>query len=111
MKLPTGRFQQGILYPTKKPYNRFSSGTTESSAVFNGETLRKFYRYDQTPGLTDEERQQGGYGDISGEQKRMENLFRPHMLLCEHEVRVPLWIWLKGKDAIASSPGWPATGI
>ncbi|HAH47571.1 MAG TPA: hypothetical protein DCM07_22455 [Planctomycetaceae bacterium] len=106
-KLTTGRFQQGFLYPTNKPYNRFSSGTTESSAVFDGETLRKFYRYDRTPGLTDEERQQGGHGDISGEQKCMENLFRPHMLLCEHEVRVPLSTWLKGRDAIAASPGWP----
>lgn len=102
-----GRFKQGFMIPQNKPYNHFNSGTTESSEVFDGETLRKFYRYDRVPGLTTDARQQGGYGDISGEQKRMENLLRPHMLLFEGGLRLPLSTWLKGTDAIADSPGWP----
>jgi len=106
-KVTKGRFQQGFLIPPKKPYNHFTNGTTESSEVFDGETLRKFNRYDRAPGLTSEKRQQGGHGDITGEQERMLNLLRPHMLLFEQGLRVPLSTWFKGQDALAASPGWP----
>lgn len=70
-KLTKGRFKQGFMFPPKKPYNHFNSGTTESSEVFDGETLRKFYRFDRAPGLTSDKRQQGGHGDITGEQEHL----------------------------------------
>ncbi|QDT86040.1 outer membrane lipoprotein-sorting protein [Gimesia chilikensis] len=106
-KQTKGRFQQSYSIPPKKPYHQYSNGTQESCQVYDGETLQKFSHYDRDRGLTTDERQTGGYGDITHEQVRMENLLRPHMLLSYYGPRVPLSTWLKGTAAVAESPGLP----
>ncbi|MFI4850136.1 MAG: hypothetical protein ACIAZJ_13610 [Gimesia chilikensis] len=106
-KQTKGRFNQGYFVPPNKPYHHFSNGTQESCQVYDGKTLQKFSHYDRDRGLTNDERQTGGYGDITHEQVRMENLLRPHMLLSNHGPRVPLSTWLKGTSAVAASPGLP----
>lgn len=106
-KQTKGRFQQGYFVPPNKPYHHYSNGTQESCQVYDGETLQKFSHYDRDRGLTTDERQTGGYGDITHKQVRMENLLRPHMLLSNHGPRIPLSTWLKGTAAVAESPGLP----
>ncbi len=106
-KLTKGRFKQGYIVPPDMPYHHFNIGKQESCQVYDGETLQKFFHYDRDRGLTTNERQTGGHGDITHEQVRMENLLRPHMLLSNHGPRVPLSTWLKGTSAVAASPGLP----
>lgn len=106
-KQTKGRFKQGYIVPPDKPYHHFNIGTEQSCQVYNGETLQKFFHYDRDRGLTTNERQTGGHGDITHEQLRMENLLRPHMLLSNHGPRIPLSTWLKGTSAVAASPGLP----
>lgn len=106
-KRTEGRFRQAFAFPTNKPYHHFNSGTDVASQVFDGETLRQFYLYDHAPGLTTDERQQSGRGEIGHEYERMENLLRPHRMLLEYGMKIPLSTWLKGNPAIADSPGLP----
>ena len=106
-KLTKGRFKQGYIVPPDKPYHHFNIGKQESCQVYDGETLQKFFHYDRDRGLTTDERQTGGHGDITHEQVRMENLLRPHMLLSNYGPKISLSTWLKGTSAVAASPGLP----
>ncbi|QDV19204.1 hypothetical protein Pan153_38690 [Gimesia panareensis] len=103
-----GRFRQGYIVPPNKPYNHFNNGTQVTSQVYDGETLRKLHQYEHSPGLTSDEGRKGGYGSISHEHERMDNLLRPHMMLLNRGPRIPLSTWFKGQPAIIDSPGLPS---